>query len=242
MDARRLNEIANDPDVRPTLGGDGELDLSPLVADVRNFAYLEQHGAIVCLALGSGVYDIHSMFRPAGRGLAALQVMRDVADALFSTTDCVEARTTVPEDNASAAVMARKVGFKPLFSTRVPWTGGQRVPADVFGWSLLGWALSSPAALELGGCFHDLLEDAKLDAGSVLEAHDDDEIHDRVVGAVGLMAMAGNGEKAIRFYNLWAQSAGYRPVELLQSRPIVVDLHDAIVQVDAHGMKVLTCR
>lgn len=242
MDVRHINTVANHPDVRPFLGGDGPLDLTAVVSDPQNFAFVTDHGAVLWWALGAGRYDVHTLFLPEGRGAESLQALRDVAHFMFTRTDCIEARTTVPTENRAAAVAARRAGCQPLFATRIPWTNGARVEAEVFSLSLDRWALTSPATLAAGHAFHDQLTAAKEAAGSALPVHDDDPIHDRMVGAATLMAVGGQPEKAVRAYNAWAVGVGYQPISLLSTRPVVVDVVDAIVTCEGGRMEMLLCR
>ena len=55
------------------------------------------------VAVGSGFYEVHSLFLPEGRGREALRASREATDVMFTATDCLELRTTVPHRNRSAA-------------------------------------------------------------------------------------------------------------------------------------------
>ncbi len=242
MDARHANTVANHPDVRPFLGGDGPIDLSAGFADPVNLAFNSPHGAMFCRAIGDGVYDIHSLFLPEGQGKEAHETMRAVAAYMFTKTDGIEGRTIVPVENRAAAIAARREGFRPLFSTRILWTGGVKVDAEVFSLSIDSWALGCDEAAEWGERFHRELTAAKTAAGSRLPVHDDDPVHDRMVGATVMMLQAGNAQKAVSFYNVWAGSCGYAPIGIVRSRPLVIDVQDAIVEVTREGMEVLLCR
>lgn len=242
MDARHANAVANHPDVRPFLGGDGPIDLTAGFADPVNLAFNSAHGAMFCRAIGDGVYDIHSLFLPEGQGKEAHETMQAVATYMFTRTDCLEGRTIVPVAHRAASVAARREGFRPLFSVRIPWTGGEKVDAEVFSLSIDRWALGCDKAAEWGERFHLELTAAKAAAGSTLVAHDEDPVHDRMVGAAALMLQAGNERKAVSFYNVWAGSCGYAPIGIVRSRPIVIDVQDALIEVTREGMEVLLCR
>lgn len=73
FDARRLNELANHPEIRPTCGGDGKspLDFSAFVADRKNYAMVWDHGAFLFYWSAPQTYEVHIMVEPEGRGLAA---------------------------------------------------------------------------------------------------------------------------------------------------------------------------
>ncbi|HLX21627.1 MAG TPA: hypothetical protein VKR23_15890 [Gaiellaceae bacterium] len=242
LDGARLTVVVNDPEVRPTIGGDGALDLTPLIQDPLNVCFETDHGGILCLALGSGRYDVHSLFLPEGRGAEAFDAMQAVADYMFSATDCTEGRTTVPCAHRPAAFAARKAGFESRFTIAIPWTGGTPVTAEFFALPIERWALKSPTTAPLGAWFHTQLADAKAAAGSPLPTHADDPVHDAIVGAVVLMVQAGNPEKAVRFYNVWAGCTQYAPIVLVRTRPIVLDVQDALVEASAGGFEVLRCR
>ena len=103
-------------------------------------------------------------------------------------------------------------------------------------------ALRSPTCRQLGAWFHAALEAAKEAAGTLRESHPVDAVHDHMVGAAVLMVRAGQVEKAVRVYNVWASSAQYAPIALLRTRPTVIDVQDAIVEAGPSGMEVLRCR
>lgn len=247
MDAAVLNELVNDPAVREALPGSEPLDLSPLIDEPGNLAFYTgprdtPDGALLLIAIGSGRYDVHSLFRPEARGRQAYELMRDVADFMFAATDCTDGRTTIPEPYRAARVAARRTGFRSLFTSPIPW-GDAWVAAECLTLTLDHWALEESARTEpLGAWFHAQLEAAKHTAGSRGETHPHDPIHDRAVGAAGLMMQHGQPEKAVRFYNIWAACAHYASIALLRTRPIVVDLRDAIVEVRPDTLEVLRCR
>ena len=94
----------------------------------------------------------------------------------------------------------------------------------------------------MGAWFHEALTQVKAATGSTLESHPNDLVHDAMVGAVVAMCRAGNARKAESFYNGWARFAGYAEMRLLREQPIVIDLHDAVVEAHVHDMEVVLCR
>lgn len=242
MDARHLNEIANHPSVRPYLGGDGPVDLSVTVDNPEHVAFQTEHGGFVCIALGAGRYDVHSMFLPEGRGEETASAQREAVEYMFSATDCTELRTTVPDANRAALGLARMAHFERRFDGTIPWFSETRVSASFLGLSIDRWAMTSTTLPLLGAWFHDTLTRVKQAAGSLLPVHPDDAVHDRIAGAALLMVRAGNVEKGVRFFNVFAQLIQHMPITLLRSRPVVIDVGDAIVEAGATEMKVLLCR
>lgn len=246
MDVAHFDRIANDPDVRPSLGGgDVPIDLAKAGAlEVRNYAFKTTNGGFLLWALGSGRYDVHSLFLPAGRGPEACAAMREVSAYMFTHTDCTEGRTTVPEGNSAAMALALRGGFEKRFELeRMPWTPeGGTVKATFLALTLEKWALTSQAAKVAGHWFHDCLSAAKDQAGSMQPIHPDEAVHDAMVGAVVLMTLGGQAAKAVAFYNAWALTTRYAPIALISKAPVVIDLVDAVVEAGANHMEILLCR
>ena len=241
LDATSLTAIANHPDVRPFLGGTAVLDLAALVEDPANITMETAHGGLICIAIGAGRYDVHTLFLPEGRGGEAYDAMCVMADYMFSVTDCTEGRTTVPSMNRGAALAARRAGFELRYTSELPW-GDSSTAAEFLALTIERWALRSPMTLALGQWFHETLTEAKKAARSAQPAHADDPVHDHIVGAVGAMARGGQPEKAVRFYNVWAACARYAPIQLLRAHPIIIDVQDAIVEWSGTELEVLRCR
>lgn len=244
-DVAHFNAVANDPDVRPLLGGEGPIDLTSVLPDPAHFAFKTRHGGFVLCTLGHGRYDVHSMFRPAGRGAEAMDAMRSTALYMFTRTDCVEGRTTVPVENLAARSLARAAGFDLLFAMLAPWTSTERKQATFWSLSIERWALTAPETLAAGTWFHEQLESAKRLHGANVGLHADDPVHNRMVGAAVLMCRSGQAKKAVRFYNAFAAQTRYQPVTLMgdpESGPTLLDTGDAIIEVTPEGMEILECR
>jgi len=242
LDPDRLNEIANDPAVRPWLGGTGALDLGPVIRNPANVALECETGGYVLENHGAGQYEAHTLFLPEGRPFA-YDLAREGFRYLFSATDCLRVVTKVPAGNIAAASHAKRCGFEPIFSRSAMWPGPDG-PEDVSFQALTfdAWKGRDTQVAVEGRWFHDALEAAKIAAGSAREIHEDDEAHDRAVGAAVLMFKAGNPVKAATLYNQWAALAGYAPLTVLSLTPLVIDVVDAVVEVASQNMEVLQCR
>lgn len=245
LNADRINQIANDPSVRPWMGGEGELDLSAAVGDSANITFLsnEDNGAYLCHKTGDGVYEVHSMFLPSGRGGYAVDCMREALRFMFCATDCVELRTRIPDNNEMAKGIGKVAGFQEIFRRDNYWPS----PEGLIGcshqsMSLDVWRGRDTDIRQHGELFHEKLEAAKIEMGSPLPVHDEDEAHDRAVGASMLMALNGNPRKAVWAYNRWAIFAGYAPISLLSDAPVLVDVVDAIVAPKGGEMEIVLCR
>lgn len=241
MDARFLNTVANHPDVRPWLGGVGAIDYQPLLNDSKNVALVNEHGGWLLHCLGPGRYEVHSQFLPEGRGPQIVADARAGLRWMFTATDAIEFVTKVPMANRAAAGLARAGGFREIFfrDDGAPYFSG---PVSYRRLTFEDWLANDDEALAAGRWFHARLEEEKAAAGSALPAHDDDDAHDRAVGASVLMARAGNPRKAVASYNRWAIFAGYAPILLLSETPAVFDVQDAVVCLKGDEMEVLLCR
>lgn len=242
FEADYLSAVANHPEVRPWLGfqGAGELDFSAFVADPANYAILGEHGGWLLHAKGPGVYEIHSLFLPEGRGKPFFCGARDMLRWMFTATDCVEILTQCPDDNPAARMAALKNGFKEMFRREDCWNGVEGVCGVSYQHLTVDvWAMRDPECLRAGRAFHETLEAAKIAAGSESPVHPDDEAHDRAAGAAWLMANAGQVPKGILYYNRWASFAGYQPIGL---GPPTIDVRDAIIRIDNGQTHVIAVR
>lgn len=239
-DAGYWNAIINAPDVRPTVGGEGPLDLAatlaadgvvPLACDGGGFLFVQHEW---------GRYELHTMFREGRRGRHVLRCFEAAARYLFTTTDCTEIVTKTAASNRPAAFMARLVGFRPLFVRKAGWPDG----SDVTHYSLTidEWIQRDPTLAAHGDEFHKLLESAKKATGSDLPIHADDEAHDRAVGSAVLMALGGQAAKAAWIYSRWAALAGYQTIELIEDEPPLLDVRDALIAVRNGRLEVIKCQ
>lgn len=231
--AAALNRIANHPDVRPWVGGEGEIDLSAAVSDEANYTLTFEGGGFVYIGLGNGLYEVHSLSLQDAQGVP--QAARESLDWMFSRTDCVEVMTKVPAPNKGALGLVRICGFDRLYERKGVWTGGE----DVSFWQLTldRWAQRSQGALQTGKAFHDLLEQAQGH-----ENHPEDDAHDHAAGAASLMFQHGQMQKACWYYNKWCAVSGYRTISLLSLDPPVMDIETHTIGLKDGALEVLECR
>lgn len=176
-DARLLNEIANDPAVRPWVGNTelGVLDLSPIAADERNYVLLGEHGGFVCLFLMEGIYECHALFKRGTRPEVAQMVAREGAAWMFIRTPCIEILTRIPDGHIATKSLAARIGFRAIFSGGWEAFAGKSRPVDVYRLGLDDWLA---ATCENDGTGY--------------------------VGAARAMLEAGRQEKALAWYDRWA--------------------------------------
>lgn len=228
FDAAMLNQIANDPQVRPSLLGSGVIDLTETVRNPANVALVNDVGGFVMVALGAGEYDVHTVL-PIGTN-SATEAALEALEYLFIRTDAVRLTTKVPYDNTRAAKLAKLVGFTELFRS------------DVFDWACLEltldrWACDASDLECEGRAFHGKIVEA---CPSIVPPPN--EIHDRIVGAAVWMASSGNAYKGLTLHNRWAGHAGYAHWQALSLQPPIFNTGDAIVEFWPEDMEVLPCQ
>jgi hypothetical protein len=240
LNATFLNSVANDPDVRPWLGGQGQIDLTAVVANPLNIALVTDHGGWIATPHDGLTYELHTLFLRRGRGAVHLAAAAEGLTYVFTHTPCREIVTKIPQDNRGAALFSGRMGFRRKFY-RVNAIHMSDKASDVSyeGLTIDDWAMSSVTTRQAGEAFHRQLEAADLG----LPPHPEDESHDYAAGAAYLMMAAGNAHKGAWFYNRWAALAGYEPIRLLGETPLLVDIGQGVmVTNDAGRMEIVECR
>lgn len=241
MNAALVNWICNHPEVRPWLGGEGELDMTATLANVQNYALFDEHGGFILEAGPALAYEVHSQFTPEGRN-TSFEAMRAGMDYMFTRTPCLELTTFLPDNNPAAIGLAVKGGFRKWFRRETHVCGpGYQARVDIDDW------IAKAEELEADGeRFHIALNAAVKAARPELPDHPEDNIHDRYVGACLRMASNGQCRKAEAIYGRWAVNAGYTPTRLLSETPPTFDVSEpglkCIVALHDGEVEVLTCQ
>lgn len=244
MDATVLNAVANEPAVRQAMaGGAHVIDLGPFLADPDNLAFADERGGFWLQRLDAARYELHTLFAPDQRGSAVLRHAADVIRAVFVQTSCLEIVTRVPGNLKGADFMARRAGFREVWTLPEAWEGPDgRVSLRMFSLTLDEWMQRDPSLIAEGEKFHALLDEASAAAGQPPTVHPrDNGEHERAVGMACLMAKAGNHDKAVWSYGRWAHLACFRPLQALTLNPPVYHAGNAIVQFVGGSMEILSC-
>jgi len=236
MYADHLNAVANDPSV----ASGAQIDLTAVLSNPANVAFENEHGGFIFIKDEAARYELHTLFLPEGRGAAVLPNAAEAFRRMFIETDCMEIITKVAGSNRAADMMARRAGFRPIFTRTAAWVDGSDLTFFVMTFD--DWRARDGEVALAGHAFHHLLEGAKARTGSTHDNHADDEAHDRAAGAASLMVLAGNAPKAVWAYNRWARFAGYQTIELQAVQPPVIDVRDAVLGVREGKLEVLFCR
>lgn len=246
FDAAAINAVINDPSVFPwvAMPGTTHLDLAPLLVDRRNVLlmaggtggfFFEQHEP--------GIYEIHSFFLPAMRGGAALAAFAEAMEWMFCRTDCMEVLTKVPVNNFAADGFAQRVGAVLEFERANAWpTDKGLVGVNYYAMRYPDWVRTAAGLEERGHWFHQRLEAEKERLGSLNPVHDEDPAHDRHAGACVAMIFGGQPDKAIILYNRWARFAGYALIGLNSRDPLVVDIGEALLQIEGEDFVTIGVR
>jgi hypothetical protein len=226
LDPTAFNLIANDPCVRPWLGGTGPVDLAAVVSDPDNICLLtpNEDGGYILHKLRPGLYEAHSLALESARGKPMLTLMRDGFRWLFTATECCEIVTKVPDESPGAARWADLAGFRELYRREGCFDlNGQIVGVSFRSLDYQSWVLKDSRNRRDGEAFHAQLSALKP------HLHDDDPVHDAWVGATLEGCRQGNIQKAISLYNWWAALAGYYQPTILSVAPPVLHQGDAVV-------------
>ena len=232
FDAKRLNEIINDPSVLPWVRGgvDGPIDMTFAVQNPANILLVGEHGAMLLIQLQPGLFECHTQVLPVGRGQWAVDFANSCVFWTFTRSQCFELVTKCPHGNLPARALARCVGGKKLFTNPRGWTkDGKTIPADIFGITIQDWLLTAEGLEERGHWFHERLMAEYRKLGRNEPPHPDDATHDRYVGMACEMFLGGQAQKAVIMYSRWALMADYAPIELLSLDPVAINIHDAVL-------------
>lgn len=124
-DAAAVNAIANHPDVLPGLamGGDS-VDVTTLLADRRNVAFLGEHGGALFHRTAPDVYAAHDFFAPEGRGRWALAASREMLRTMFLEYGARLIWAETPVENRACRMFNRWLGFASRGVCSAPWHPG----------------------------------------------------------------------------------------------------------------------
>lgn len=237
----RINRVCNDPSVLPDIvsAGQESLDLSPVVADLRNIVLMCDEGGIIAHWREPGVYEIHTQFTERYRGVSAVRTTREMVSWLFLHSPAMELQTKVPDCNQGAQGLVKAINGRFEFERQGAWQGASGPCGVAYytlrwsDWLYSPWAMGGLAAR--GEWFHSRLDDAKRAFLAPPDAHATDPSHDVNVGATIELIFAGAIDKALTLYARYARFAGYAEVRLISASPLIIDIQDAVLLIDVPG-------
>ena len=139
---RVINEIFNDPTVKPYVWNDERyLDLSKIASDPKGYAMIGRPawGAYILWPLVEGVYEFHVGVLPQGRGEWAVELSASTIEFMFCATDCIELITRIPQGAVGSLALARHFNLRELWRCPQTQYRGQEVPYSVFSITMFDW-------------------------------------------------------------------------------------------------------
>jgi len=236
FDGERINRIVNDPSVYPWVRGicEGPLDLGPLLRDSRHVCLMDEFGGCLFTQQQPGIYEAHTQILPQGRGAWAMRMVREALHYIFTRTDAVEIWTRCPKGNLGARALARAIGGREEMIVSQGWVqDGKIIPATIYSLTIQEWMKTAPDLVEVGRWFHRRIEEELRFLGFEEPFHEDDENHNRFVGASVEMVRGGQPHKAAIFYNRVAAMDGKLPIRVVSLDPVVIDIGQVCLEV--HG-------
>lgn len=240
--ATRINEIINHPSIYPEICGfhTDPLDLSNVVKNPNHVCLIGEYGCFLFIKHQSGIYELHTSVLPEGRGEWTVEAGSQASHWMFTKTDAFELLTKCPQGNLAARVGAKMSGARNMFTTRPIWLlHGKLVTTDVYSLIIQEWIKNDKYVVESGKWFHKTLDLEYTKLSRPLSVHEEDEVHDRYVGATIEMIRGGQIAKAINFYNRWAIMSNYRVISVVSLDPLVIDISEARLKVNQDNFEVL---
>lgn len=240
--AERINEIVNHPSIYPSICGfhTEPLDITLIAANSDNVCLVGEHGCVLFIKHQNGVYEFHTSVLSEGRGEWMVKGSQFAFNWMFTKTDAFELLTKCPHGNIPAKAGVKAVGCSFRFTTRPLWPrNGELVPIDIFSIILQEWPKTANYLVELGISFHKSLELEYTRLGKSLTVHEDDETHDRYVGAAIEIIGGGQALKAINFYNRWASMSNYKNIKVISITPLIIDINESRLLVENNNFKVI---
>lgn len=133
-DAGLINGYANHPEIRPYIGGEGELDLSAAVHD-PHVALFGEYGGFVLSWTAPGTYEVHTLILPEGRGQWAFEFAKE-AIAHMVGLGASHLWTRIKPDHRHTALFTRKMGFKPCGQVMTSFAGEEPEFYNLFNWRM----------------------------------------------------------------------------------------------------------
>jgi hypothetical protein len=247
-----INPILNDayvfesiklPGMKP-----GDVDAKQIVENPANVLLMADRGGIIFGQMEPGVYDVHTCFlKPERRADGSGPYIRNACLAayrwMFTHTDAMILQTKIPAFNRAAIIFAPLLGWRLEFERKSVWpTDNGNVDMTFMSLAYEDWVRKDETLIESGRSFHAKIETEFARHDVPFDKHDDEDCHDRAVGACVQTIRGGQPEKAIVLYNRWARFASYGCMTLTSRSPVRIDIGTALIEATADGFEVIQCR
>lgn len=110
-----INALANHPELRPFVGGDPKLplDMTAAIDNDLNVFLMGEHGGFILIWSAPGVYEVHTLIRPEGRGKWALDAAREGIATMKRDYGAKHIWTRVDPEQRNVRAFTMTVGMKP---------------------------------------------------------------------------------------------------------------------------------
>lgn len=223
-----LNRLANDPAIRPYLGGGGDINLRSGIEDHSILAFSNLDGAFVLHSIRPQGYEIHTLFPAHAKFRCTIRLARAVLEHMFLWTDCERVFTQVPVTNKGADYLARACGLRETFVRKGAWDG--EVDVRYLDLPLDRWLPACSTHEDQGRRF----------AGKFGPSQD--VVLHRVLGGVIEMFRTGNIVKGVNTWNMWAAFCVQPQMALVSEENATVDFMGRRWGLCYEGLEVLQCR
>lgn len=222
FDATRINEVLNDPSVRPWVADatNDLIDISRLVENRNNFLLMGEFGGCLFVKILPGIYEVHTQVLKSGRGEWARNLSKACAHYIFTKSDAHEILTRVPRGHVAAKIFTLLTGFRyEHTATNSSVFRGRTVDVDIYRRSIQEWMAETDGLVETGKWFHRRLNEEADRLGVKKSPHGNDDSHNRYVGAAYAAIIGGQMAKGVAIYNRWAIPARHDTIALVSKDP-----------------------
>src|SRR5215469_10096412 len=178
--AHRLNEILNDPIIRPWIAdaAEGVVDLTASVENRKNVLLMGEHGGCMFFQQQPGIYEVHTQVLPGGRGAWTAAMTKAAVHWMFTETPAFEIVTRVPRGHIAAKAAAQRRGMVFEF-TRDDHCRfrGTNVPVDIYSLTIQDWIRTADECEARGRWFHARLAQEARRIGIEAQPHAEDRNH-----------------------------------------------------------------
>lgn len=240
--ANAVNAVLNNPEVRPWVAdmGEGAIDLTRAVANTNNILLMGEFGGCMFYRIMDGMYEVHTQVLPEGRGQWVKDFLMAVRHFIWTRTDAIEVTTRVPHGHEGAKRAAEFAGMTYEF-TRPDCCRfrGADTPVDIYSERIQDWTPKAPFLVDKGEWLHkQMVKEAKR-VGIKEKPHDDDENHNRYVGAALEMMRGGQFQKAVAFYNRWAVASRHATIKLISVSPPTIQFDVGSLKFDGNKVEII---
>jgi hypothetical protein len=144
-------------------------------------------------------------------------------------TDAYEIVTRIPAGHLGAKAAAEAQGMRHEFTRENGCLfRGEVRDVHIYSFRLQDWVPRGRGLVETGRWLHERMEAEARRLGIDVPTHEDDENHNRYVGAAAEMAFGGQCLKAAGFYNRWVTLARHtrngvlQHISLVSTDPLVI--------------------